>query len=260
MGRSKSRNSLSIGDEHRPHARPDVHPAGLLLPTEALNQSLDTAVAIGVSESLAGAAPVSRCICMRGISSGQACMNEVLLMGSDPKKPEIGDLMIDATDLSEVLVDLPPGARQGMRATQPGVDKVLAEIDANQAQFGERAGVTAYDLDSIRTNRELIARIDELLPASNKLSEILTETRAKLDDEVQRRVSAIATAVETRARASGDQELLGRYAGTREYRSAAAAKAVRTRRRNQEAASPDAPAPDSPSDPDSPGEVATQPE
>lgn len=47
-------------------------------------------------------------------------------------------------------------------------------------------------------------------------------------------VSAIASMAEAQAKAFGDSSILARYEKTRAYRSAAALKAARTRRRNQE--------------------------
>ena len=63
--------------------------------------------------------------------------------------------------------------------------------------------------------------------------ELIEETRAVLDDSVQRRIAMIASLIENRAKMMRTDELIAKYARTREYRSATALKGVRTRLRNQ---------------------------
>jgi hypothetical protein len=157
-------------------------------------------------------------------------------MANDPQRPIIGALAVDATPLQGDLVDLAERERQGMRAAQPGFNRSEAEITANQPTLGERAGITSYVFQQLLYSSECIQKIDEQLPAVEKLLEILVESRAYHDDRRQRLVSGIAQSVEAQAAALGDQELLAKYQYTREYRSAIARKAARTRQRNQELA------------------------
>ncbi|UQA59401.1 hypothetical protein [Polyangium aurulentum] len=154
----------------------------------------------------------------------------------------IGALAVDCTALAEFLVDLPPGARRGLRAEQDGFGDVIAEILSNQAALGDKTGIIKSDIDELALANDRIAQIDARLPAVRKLLEILEETRAKLDDQRQRQVSAIAGAVEGRAKALSDPTLLAKYEKTRTYRSAAAVKGAKTRKKNAEAAKPDEPA------------------
>ena len=81
---------------------------------------------------------------------------------------------------------------------------------------------------------ERIAQIDAKLPAASKLVEMMEETRALLDDQRQRLISAVASVAEAQAKAFGDSDTLARYEKTRAYRSAIGLKAARTRRRNQD--------------------------
>lgn len=155
-------------------------------------------------------------------------------MGNDPKQPDVGDLVIDASDLASFVVDLPPGARLGMRSEQPGFDAVMAEILANQPTLGERAGITATNFAALQQGQTRISQIDSRLPAARKMVELLEETRAVEDDRMQRLVSAIAISVTSRSRAFNDDELVARYEKTCAYRSAVANKAARTRQRNLE--------------------------
>jgi hypothetical protein len=153
-------------------------------------------------------------------------------MSSDPKRPDVGDLVVDATDLAGIIVDLPPGKRLGLRSTQPGFDGVVGEIRANQPILGAQAGLRDEDVAAIDADLAQKAEIQARLPAARKMVELLEETDAVLDDRLQRRVFSIAQAVESRAKMLGDDELLARYAKTREYRSAIGNKAARTRQRN----------------------------
>lgn len=154
-------------------------------------------------------------------------------MANDPKKPLVGELSVDATDLT-FLVDLDRGARVGLRAAQPGFEDALREIRANH-EHG--AGVVPETIHSeLMLVDERIAQIDSKLPAARKLTELLEETRATLEDRRQRLISAVAAVVDAHAKAFGDTTLLARYEKTRAYRSAGALKAVRSRRRNQDQA------------------------
>lgn len=147
------------------------------------------------------------------------------------QKPDVGSLLIDARSLAPFIVDLPPGAMQGMRTEQDGFAEVLKEIFSNQSTLGDLAGVTAGDLAELTSTNEQIAQIDVYLQPAQKLAEVLLESRARLDDKRQRLVSAIGQSVESRAKSSGNRELLAKYERTRAYRSAIGLKAVRTRRR-----------------------------
>lgn len=157
----------------------------------------------------------------------------------NPNAPQPGELVIDVTALKGFLVDLPPGAMQGMRTEQDGWADVVAEIVGNQAEHGDAAGITATDFARFQTLNEQYAQLVAYLPAVEKLVEILQESRANIDNQRQRLASAFAQSAELRAKASGgDTTLLAKYAKTRAYRSAVAEKGARTRRKNAEAAKP----------------------
>lgn len=151
------------------------------------------------------------------------------------KKPlEIGALAIDCTDMSAFLEDLPPGALAGMRSRREGYGDVVNEILSNQPTYGSALGVTEDDIRQLLLANERIEMIDARLPAARKLVEILEETRAKLDDQCQRQVNAVAASAELRAKAYDTPALLAKYEHTRTYRSSTAIKAAKTRRKNAE--------------------------
>lgn len=156
-------------------------------------------------------------------------------MSHHPKVPR-HSLILDASTLADIVVDLEPGAMQGMRTEQKGFDDVVIEIVSNQEALGENSGVLNSDVRRLHRLNHDIARIDEILPAVVKLHELLTETRASVDDERQRLVRSVAVVVEARAKSTRDTSLLARYQKTREYRSAAGVKAAKTRIKNAAAA------------------------
>ena len=165
-------------------------------------------------------------------------------MSSDPKRPDVGDMSIDATEVGPVVVDLPPGGMLGLRSSQPGFAEALAELLSNQPVFGVQAGTRDEDIAEVQSILVYREKIAFLLPAASKLVELLTETDAVLDDRLQRHVHNVAHVVERRAKMQRNDELLARYAKTRAYRSAIGNKAARTRQRNLDAVTPPSETPD----------------
>ena len=154
-------------------------------------------------------------------------------MSLDPKRPDVGDLIVDATNLLGVVVDVPTDKLGGLLTSQPGCDEVVAEVRSNQPVLGVQAGIRDEDVADINTTVAQMAEIRSLLPASRKLVELLEDTLAVLDDRLQRQVFTIASTVERRAKMLRNDELLARYGKTRKYRSSTGYKAARTRKRNQ---------------------------
>ena len=91
-------------------------------------------------------------------------------MSKDPRNPDVGDLVIDASNLSPVIIDLPPGGRIGLRAGQPGCREALAEIRSNQAQYGVTAGIRDEDVEAMEEGMTRIDEIDRILPAHARWS------------------------------------------------------------------------------------------
>jgi hypothetical protein len=160
-------------------------------------------------------------------------------MSDDPKKPDVGDMKIDASHLRGIVVDLPPGGRIGLRKSQANFPEMIAELLSNHPLFGVAAGIRDEEPVAIQASLQQMADIDALLPAAEKLVELLQETRAVIDDRLQKQVFTIAETVERRAKMMGDNELRARYAKTLAYRSAIGNKAARTRQRNLAGTTPD---------------------
>jgi hypothetical protein len=158
-------------------------------------------------------------------------------MADDPKPPDLPYLLIDARPLHPFLIDMPrEWDRRGLLRRREGFDDVWHEIETNQAALGERAGITARDYQELCTVEEQLRQVQSLLPRARKLTELLEENAARLDDRIQRMIHGIAATIDIRAQSMDDRELLGPYERVRRYRSATQVQGARTRRRKRAAA------------------------
>jgi hypothetical protein len=149
----------------------------------------------------------------------------------EPVNP--GSLAIDCTPMAPAVLDL-PRKRRGLIAEQPDVGDVIKEILGNQADWGDLAGITKADFDRFLELNDWIACIDAVLPAVERLAQMLRISRAMHVDERQRRIYGFAESAETRAKSGKLETLLSKYGKTCAYRSAAGLKAAKTRKKNAE--------------------------
>ena len=164
-------------------------------------------------------------------------------MANDPQNPEPGDFQVDASPVSAFAVYLKEGELQGKRREQRGSEEVFKEIFGNHPKVGARAGVTDEDIRSLHECNARISMVRTYLGPARKLVRILEETEGEEDDKRHRIINAIATAVDRHSELRGNEDLGKRYDKTREYRSAIAVKAVKTRLRNKASADTGGPAP-----------------
>ena len=153
-----------------------------------------------------------------------------------PNAPPDSIFAIDLNPLKPFLVDLPPGATRGMRTAQEGWEAVQEEIVNNQAKYGDRAGITATDYNRFLALNDQYAQLRPQLPLLQKAEEVLVESLAHADNQRHRLVTQFADAAESHAAAEGgDPTLLTAYEKTIAYRGVVAEKAVKTRKKNEEA-------------------------
>lgn len=150
-------------------------------------------------------------------------------VNDDPKNPTMVSEIFDTSEFTPYEAHLGPGERQGMKVEHNGFDEVRMEIVDNQADWGEKAGIAPSDITEFQLLNERIERLDAFLPPFGKRYQVLLETRAFLADKREKLVNNVALSVDRRADA--EPALLGRYQKTRAYRSAAAMKAAKSRRR-----------------------------
>jgi hypothetical protein len=75
-------------------------------------------------------------------------------MANDPKRPRIGELAVDTTELAGQAGASPEGARRRLHGNQPGREKARKEIRDNQPLYGELAGVTGRNFEDLRATDE----------------------------------------------------------------------------------------------------------
>jgi hypothetical protein len=154
-------------------------------------------------------------------------------MAKEDKQLDTDHLRFDIRHMAEYLADIEVGARQGLRVTQTGFREAVTEIFTNQKNYGDRAGISERDFQAMQVLLERHEEIKKYLYQARKLAEVLEESSAVTDDQLQRMVFGFAQIIEARAKAFGDPDILARYEQVRAYRSAVGLKAAKTRRRNE---------------------------
>lgn len=154
-------------------------------------------------------------------------------MAKEDKQLDTAHLLFDIRHMGGYLSDVETGARQGLRVAQPGFREAVAELFTNQPNYGERAGISERDFQAMQVLLERHEEIKKYLYQARKLAEMLEESSAVTDDQLQRMVFGFAQIIEARAKAFGDPDILAKYEQLRAYRSAIGLKAAKTRRRNE---------------------------
>jgi hypothetical protein len=159
-----------------------------------------------------------------------------------------GPVKIDATAVAPLLVDLPPGAKRGLRTAGPDIASVLAELAVAVPTSGPAAGVSATLYAAMVTGSNDIAQLTTLQESAAKLAEVIGETLAILQDQREQQLSQIADAVESTAKRTKNAGVAAPFQKTLAYKGEAAEKAAKTRAANKAAkaaaatATPPAPA------------------
>jgi hypothetical protein len=180
---------------------------------------------------------------------GRACLTPArredhpTMTSKAPNPPPDAIFSIDLNPLKAALVDLPPRATIGMRHEQEGIDAVIAEIVSNQKTYGDRAGITATNFNRFTTLNGQFDQLEAKLPAVSKAVEVLTESLVYVDNRRHQLATQFANSAESSARATGTPTLLTAYEKTIKYRGIIAAKAVKTRKDNEENKPADSPPP-----------------
>lgn len=147
---------------------------------------------------------------------------------------KVGDLQVDLSAMASFLVDVE--TTRGLQSEKEGLAETQAELYGNQKEFGAAAKISDAEIQELQTFDAQIQQIDEALPIVEKLLEMLTESRAVLDDKREKQLHSIAELVDTTSKKNPD--LLARYQRIRRYRSATALKGVKTREKNKEKEAP----------------------
>jgi hypothetical protein len=147
---------------------------------------------------------------------------------SDPTHPVPGALIIDASDVD--VIDITPEQIAKLVKLHDGADKAMANIERLTPADIKRAGLNPTEVDRTISLIAEYHRCEALLPAAEKLVELLHETR--LDRGHQ--ISLLLAEIATQARRRGERdpkgaEILGPLADLFEYQYGPANKGAATK-------------------------------
>lgn len=147
---------------------------------------------------------------------------------SDPKHPKIGDLIIDATSIP--LVDITPERVRQLTKVRDGYEAVLTHVVQLAAADVERAGLNPAEIQRLQTLSAEDAHLGELHAASQKMTELLYETRLQRRHEIATLLAEFAAQARRRAdRVDNKAEVLGPLATLLEYQYGPAKQAAATK-------------------------------
>jgi hypothetical protein len=162
-------------------------------------------------------------------------MQEGFSTMSDPKDPKPGDQVIDISDIK--LIDITPEQILTFIKVHAGVDKAMANIERLKPAEIERAGLNERDVTRTIALIAEYRRIEDVLPAAEKLVELLYESKLDRGHQISLLFGEIA--IQARRRGERDPkgaEILGLLADLLEYQCSPANKAAATREKNAKAA------------------------
>lgn len=170
---------------------------------------------------------------------------------SDPTHPKPGDLSIVAEDLA--VTNVPPEVIRGYLKFHEGVDKAISCVENLKPIDIERAGLNPATIADTLTLLADYRRACELLPAAEKLAELLYETKMHRAHHISLNFGELATQARRRGErnANGD-EILGALKDLLDYHYGPAQKGANTRAKNKAAPAtpqPAMPASDGPQHP-----------
>jgi hypothetical protein len=152
---------------------------------------------------------------------------------SDPKHPAVGAMSIDASDI--VPVDLTPDQIQRKTKVRAGFSKGVAALTRLSPDQIQVSGINAEEVKRAIDLKVHYDRCEELLPAAEKLVELLRETKLEYGHQIGIILGEVAAQVRRRAdRDPKAAEILGTLADLRDYISAPALKATKTRAKKEE--------------------------
>jgi hypothetical protein len=147
---------------------------------------------------------------------------------SDPKHPRPNDQVFDLSDLQ--LVDITPDRIAELSKLRQGHEIAVESVVSATPAVLKRAGISADEVQDLATAFAVIQRIDEVLPAVEKLVELLRETRLVRGHDVATRLGEMAQQVKRRAdRAADGHEIAAPFEALSTYQSAPAVKAAATK-------------------------------
>jgi len=147
---------------------------------------------------------------------------------SDPKHPRPGDQVVDLSDLA--LKDITPEQAQKLTKPRDGIAKAVTNVLLSDSEARKRAGVSDDEVVELTALWADYQRLEEVLPAVEKLAELVKETRQLSGHEIAIRVGEIANQIRRRGeRSINEGEVVAPFSVLLDYQFGPAVKAAATR-------------------------------
>ena len=155
---------------------------------------------------------------------------------SNPKEAVPGDLIIDASDIQNI-VDVTPEEISGFVKFHDGYEKALANLERLKPDDIDRAGINPKAVQDALTLIAQHRHCEKLLPAAEKLAELIYETKMERAHRISLLIGEIVSQAKRRGQGSAEAGLiLGPLKDLFDYQLGPSAKAVNTRKKKEKEA------------------------
>lgn len=154
---------------------------------------------------------------------------------NDPKHPVPGELHIDASDVK--ATDITPEQILKLTKVRDGFELAVKQVLNLKPEDAERAGINPKEIERLRAIFAEDQRIGEVLPAADKMAELLREARLLRRHDIGTILAEMAAQVRRRAdRSPSPGEVLGPFTELHDYQYGPGAKASATKEKAKDAA------------------------
>lgn len=151
-----------------------------------------------------------------------------------PRTAFTGKAAVNLEAYRWLLYELPHGAKQRLKHTQPGYGTVEHELETALPQHAEALGIAPRSLQSLKECSARIAEIQAAYLELSRLCAVVHQSLLLLQDMREAKIAGIAKAVKSASKRL-DPTVLGSFEETIEYHGRIGAKAAATRRNNSRA-------------------------
>lgn len=149
-------------------------------------------------------------------------------MPLDPKHPNVGDMSIDATDVTVAPAD--GTKRKQLTKLRKGYTSALAVLTGAPAAMLQRAGIDVNEVNAAATAAANAKRIEDLLPAAKYLYTSLLATYLVNRSQVAAVLADAGASAKRRAKRDAKGfEILAAFEGLLDYTEGPAKKGVATK-------------------------------
>jgi hypothetical protein len=151
-----------------------------------------------------------------------------------PRTAFTGKAAINLEAYRWLLYELPHGAKQRLKHTQPGYDAVEHELETALPQHAEALGIAPKALQSLKECSAQIADLQQAYVELSRLCAVVHQSLLLLQDMREAKIAGIAKTVKSASKRL-DPAVLGSFKETIKYHGQVGDKAAATRRKNTRA-------------------------